>query len=126
MTIVNDKLYFSQDEMEQMNTFSVMMSALGLTCAPWQHFGFSADLCNAAITISTIAANAEKITGGWVFDPTTSYYGSEYEEQGFAVGDAERVDSWSAFLAKLEEQAIEDSVVADITLTEEDKKWGWD
>lgn len=85
MTIVNEKLYFSQEEMEAMNTFAVMLSAMGLTCAPWQSFGFEADLCNAAITLSTITANAEKIAGGWMFDPTTNYYGSEYDEQGFVV-----------------------------------------
>ena len=126
MTIVNDKLYFSQDEMEHMNTCAVMISAMGLTCAHWQHFGFDADLCNAAITLSTITANAEKITGGYVFDPSTNYYGSEYDEQGFAVGDTEIANFWHSFFHRLEEQAIEDSVVADVTLAEEDKKRGWD
>ena len=37
MTIVNNKLYFSAKEMERMNTLAVMLSATGLTCAPWQN-----------------------------------------------------------------------------------------
>ena len=88
MTIVNNKLYFSAKEMERMNTLAVMLSATGLTCAPWQNFGFAEDLCNAAITLSTLTANAEKCGEGFYFDLENEIYGSDWEaEQGFAVDD---------------------------------------
>lgn len=86
MTIKNEVLHFSAEEMEQMNTLAVMLSATGLTCAPWQNFGFAEDLCNAAITLSTITANAEKSGQGFCFDLKQEIYGSECgDAQGFAV-----------------------------------------
>ena len=88
MTIKNEVLHFSAEEMEQINTLAVMLSATGLTCAPWQNFGFANDLCNAAITLSTITANAEKCGSDFCFDLTKEIYGSDWEaEQGFAVDD---------------------------------------
>ena len=85
MTIKNNKLYFTPSEHETLNLFAVMMSAAGLTCVPWQNFGFAEDLCNCAITLSTITANADYIGKEYVFDLSKEIYGSEYDEQGFCV-----------------------------------------
>lgn len=123
-----NQLIMTVGEYNLINQFAVTLASAGILAMPWQCFGFSNDLANAAITLSTLTANAEQLDDYvYAFDLTKEIYGSEYEaEQGFAVDDVVQTNLGDSFLSLLEKQAIEDSVVADISLVDEDKKRGWD